>query len=225
VPTDPYVPLTLDEEPRQEPNLAPGSHMPPSGSWRADRPGDLGAIQPKGALLGSPGPNVGYALTLAKRAAARLNLEPHEHAEDAIAVIAELAMKRASTFGRAPTSEDIEFAMDLLGYQGEVSDEVRQWRPDIVREAAHDYVVRRAVVDTVSPGLLRLPISELPENLALVREAMARAAEEAAEAEAGEAIGLDDIDAGEDHPEDQPTEDRDGDVPSDVVSDPAIDPA
>ena len=37
----------------------PGSHMPPSGSWRADRPGDLGAIQPKGALLGSPGPNVG----------------------------------------------------------------------------------------------------------------------------------------------------------------------
>ena len=225
MPTDPYVPLTRDVEPRQEVNLAPGSHMPPSGSWRADRPGDLGAIQPKGALLGSPGPNVGFGLTLAKRASDRLNLEPHEHAEDAIAVVAEIAMKRASTFGRAPTSIDVDFAMDLLGYRGEVSDEVREWRPNIVRAAAHDYVVRRAVVDTVSPGLLRLPIAELPENLALVREAMARAAEEAAEADAGEAVGLADIDAGEDHPDDQPTEDRDGDVPDDAVSDPAIDPA
>ncbi len=225
MPTDPYVPLTQDVEPRQEVNLAPGSHMPASGSWRANRPGDLGAIQPKGALLGSPGPNVGFGLTLANRAADRLNLEPHEHAEDATAVIAEIAMKRASTFGRAPTTIDIDFAMELLGYQGEVSDEVREWRPNIVRDAAHDYVVRRAVVDTVSPGLLRLPIVELPDNLALVREAMARAAEEAAEADAGEAIGLADIDAGEDHPEDHPTEDRDGDVPDDVVSDPAIDPA
>jgi len=176
MPTDPFVPATLDEEPRQEVNLAPGSHMPPSGSWRADRPGDLGAIQPKGALLGSPGPNVGFALTLAKRARERLKLEAHESAEDAIEVVAAIAMKRAATFGRAPTVVDVDFAMELLGYLGDAPEDVRAWRPDVVRAAHHDYVVRRAVVDTVSSGLLRLPISELPEHLAIVREAMARAA-------------------------------------------------
>jgi hypothetical protein len=197
VPTDPFVPAVLDEEPRQEPNLAPGSHMPPSGSWRADRPGDLGAIQPKGALLGNPGPNVGYALTLANRARDRLRLESGESADDALAIIAALAMKRSATFGRAPTVNDVDFAMELLGYQGDAPEDVRVWRPDVVREAAHDYVVRRAVVDTVGTGLLRLPISELPENLALVREAMARAAEEAAAADEGIDVDLgepDDVD-------------------------------
>ncbi len=199
MPTDPYVPLTLDEEPRQETNLAPGSHMPPSGSWRANRPGELGALQPKGALLGSPGPNVGYALTLANRARDRMQLEPHERSDDAIAVVAAIAMKRAATFGRAPTITDVDFAMELLGYHGDAPEDVRSWRPDVVRAAAHDYVVCRAVVDTVSTGLLRLPPSELPEHLAIVREAMARAAEEAAAAEEGEAV-----DIGEGDPDDEP---------------------
>ncbi len=198
MPTDPYVPVTLDEEPRQEPNLAPGSHMPPSGSWRADRPGDLGPIQPKGPFLGSPGPNVGYALTLVNRAKDRFKLEAHESADDAGAVVSELAMKRAATFGRAPTVNDVDFAMELLGYRGDVPADVKDWRPDVIREAAHDYSVRRAVVDTVSSGLLRLPIAELPEHLAKVREAMARAAEEAALAEGGENVDLADVDVGED---------------------------
>ena len=48
MPTDPFVPPNLDDEPRQEPNLAPGVHMPPAKSWRADRPGDLEAGQPTG---------------------------------------------------------------------------------------------------------------------------------------------------------------------------------
>jgi hypothetical protein len=206
VPIDPYVPLTLDEEPRQEPNLAPGSHMPPSGSWRADRPGDLGA------LLGSPGPNVGYALTLANRAKDRLNLEPHESASDAVEVVAAIAMKRAATFGRAPTVNDVDFAMELLGYRGDAPEDVREWRPDVVRAAHHDYVVRRAVVDTVSSGLLRLPIAELPEHLAIVREAMARAAEEAAAADDGEDVDLGELDEEE-------AEDRTGENPDDVDPD------
>jgi hypothetical protein len=222
VPTDPFVPAVLDEEPRQEPNLAPGSHMPPSGSWRADRPGDLGAIQPKGALLGNPGPNVGYAMTLANRARDRLRLEPGESAEDALAIIAALAMKRSATFGRAPTVNDVDFAMELLGYQGDAPEDVRAWRPDVVREAAHDYVVRRAVVDTVGAGLLRLPISELPENLAIVREAMARAAEEAAAADEGVDVDLgelDDVDVeGEWSGQDQPPE---GEAAPDATADPA----
>jgi hypothetical protein len=195
MPTDPYVPAALDEAPRQEVNLAPGSHMPPSRSWKADRPGDLGAMQPKGSLLGSPGPNVGYALRLANRCRDRMKLEPHEEIDDAIAVVAAIAMKRAATFGRAPTVNDVDFAMELLGYRGDAPEDVRKWRPGVVRAASHDYTVRRAVVDTVSTGLLRLPISELPEHLAIVREAMARAAEEAEAAEVGEEVDVGELEA------------------------------
>jgi hypothetical protein len=190
MPTDPYVPVTLDEEPRQEPNLAPGVHMPPPRGWRADRPGDLGAIQPKGAMLGSPGPNVGYALRLVDRARSRMKLEPNEHAEDAAAVVAAIAMKRASTFGRGPTVNDVDFALELLGYAGDAPEDVRGWRPDVIRAAGHDYSVRRAIVDTVGTGLLRLPISDLPEHLAKVRDAMARAAQEAEAAEVGEPVDI-----------------------------------
>ena len=117
-----------------------------------------------------------------------MQLEPAEHMNDAIAVVAAIAMKRAATFGRAPTTIDVDFALELLGYLGDVPDDVRSWRPEVVREAAHDYAVRRAIVDTVSSGLLRLPIAELPEHLAIVREAMARAASETEAAAAGEAV-------------------------------------
>ena len=65
---------------------AAGVALPPANDWRSDRPGDLGPDQPEGALFGRPGPNVGYAYTLAQRAKDRLRLGPFEHADDAIAV-------------------------------------------------------------------------------------------------------------------------------------------
>jgi hypothetical protein len=173
VPTDPFVPVPLDELPRQQQNLAPGVHMPPARPWEADRPGDFRARQPAGPLTGSPGPNVGFALTLARRARDRFRLEPGERVGDAVAVVAELAMKRAATFGRAPTKQDVDFAIELLGYAGAAPEDVRRWRPRLVRGAEHEYVVRRAIVDTVSPSLLRLSLQELPGQLAMVRAAMA----------------------------------------------------
>ena len=51
MPTDPFVAPTVDEEPRQEPNLAPGVQMPPSKAWRADRPADLTGGQPAGPAV------------------------------------------------------------------------------------------------------------------------------------------------------------------------------
>jgi hypothetical protein len=173
VPTDPYVPTPSDEKPRQKQNFAAGVHMPPARGWRANRPGDDATTLPIGGLSGSPGPNVGFALTLARRARDRFRLEPGEHAEDAIAVVAELAMKRAATFGRAPTALDVDFATEILGYSGAASAEVREWRPVLVRGADHDYVVRRGIADTVSASFLRLTITELPEHLERVRASMA----------------------------------------------------
>ena len=97
-------PVRARRRPRQQQNLAPGVHMPPARAWRADRPGDLVAGQPAGDRCSArPGPNVGYALSLARRALATgFRLAPHEHVDDAVAVVAEIAMKRAATFGRAP---------------------------------------------------------------------------------------------------------------------------
>src|SRR5450432_2736078 len=107
MPTDPYVPSEIGDRPRQQQNLPPGVAVPPARDWRADRPGDLTAAPGSGALMGRPGPNVGYAYTLAARARSRLRLSVHEHAEDVIAVLAEIGGKRAALFGRAPVIGDI----------------------------------------------------------------------------------------------------------------------
>jgi hypothetical protein len=85
-------------------------------------------------------------------------------------------MKRAATFGRAPTILDVDFAIELLGYAGAAPEDVRRWRPGVVRGAEHDYVVRRAIADTVSTSLLRVSLQNLPEHLAAVRAAIASGA-------------------------------------------------
>ena len=156
MPTDPYVPRKLEDEPRQLPNLAPGVKIPPAKSWRANRPGDLPAGQPHGKLLGSPGPNVGYALTLANRGRDKLTLAPHEHPDDAIAVVAELAMKRAASYGRAPVMADVDVARTLLGYMGDAPEDFAQWRAHAVHGAHHHYDVRRAIVDAAPLDVIRL---------------------------------------------------------------------
>ncbi|MFN8025850.1 MAG: hypothetical protein U0W40_05675 [Acidimicrobiia bacterium] len=157
MPTDPFVAPTLDDAPRNEPNLAPGVHLPASRPWTADRPGDLTGGQPTGTLLGRPGPNVGFAMTLAHRARERMALGSHEPADDAVAVVAELAMKRASSYGRGPTTGDVDLAMTILGYQGECDASFADWRAHAVHGAHHEYGPRRRLVDAVPEDALRTP--------------------------------------------------------------------
>ncbi|HSO94729.1 MAG TPA: hypothetical protein VLV81_01670 [Acidimicrobiia bacterium] len=159
---DPFVAPTLDDTPRQQPNLAPGVHMPAARPWRPDRPGDVVAYgQPHGKLLGDPGPNIGYALTLALRLHDKVQLAPTEHLDDAIAVVSELAMKRAASYGRAPVMADLEAAALILGYLGGCDPDDALWRVEAVTEAAHDYPARRAVCDAVDLDALRLAPSVL----------------------------------------------------------------
>jgi len=172
VPTDPFVPERLEDEPRQEPNLPPGVKMPPARSWVANRPGDIPAGWPSGKLLGSPGPNVGYALTLANRARDRFVLAPHEHPEDAIAVVAEIAMRRAALFGRAQVMPDVEFGMRIMGYTGDVASDFVDWRVRAVKDVHHDYYERRALVDAIPVDILRLVPAALPAHLPEARDAL-----------------------------------------------------
>jgi len=176
VSTDPFVPETLDTEPRQLPNLPPGVHLPPASPWRATRPGDLAGGQPHGVLLGSPGPDVGYARLLVERRRDRMALAPGEHRHDAEAVVAELAMRRAASFGRAPVLADVDIALELLGYSGDAPG----WRSRLVDEAAHDYARRRRVVDAVPIEVLRLPHERLGAEFAGVHVALDELADELA---------------------------------------------
>lgn len=166
MPTDPFVPADPEASPRQQQNLPPGVALPPPRHWIADRPGDLPPGQPRGALLGAPGPNAGYAYTLAERAADRLQLAPHEDLHDVIPVVAEIAGKRAALFGRAPVIHDVDVASGLLGYDGTADRDFAEVRRLIVHDAGHDYTRRRSIVDTVPEQLLRMSIDDLDASIA-----------------------------------------------------------
>ncbi len=156
----PYVATRTADEPRTE--LGP----PPARAWRADRPGELGASQPSGAMLGSPGPDLGYVLSLLVRFRDRLQLDPLEHSADVEAVAAEIAMRRASGFGRAPTSTDLEVGFTILGVLGMSNPEQVAWRRPLVHDAAHHYEPRRATVDAVDPAVLRLSLETVRSRAA-----------------------------------------------------------
>ena len=172
MPTDPFVASTLDDRPRQERNLAPGSSVPPARGWRGGRPGELGAEQPSGLLLGQPGPNVGYALTLTERRRGQLVLGPHESAADAVAAVAEVAMARAASYGRAPVSPDVECAATALGYDGRADDAFVQWRARALHGAGHEYTVRRELCAAVPLDQLRLTPAALAARATEVRAAV-----------------------------------------------------
>jgi hypothetical protein len=177
MPTDPFVADRLDDEPRQLPNLPPGVTLPPARGWRADRPGDLvDGVQPRGALLGSPGPNIGYALLLTRRVAETFDRSALEHGEDVEAVVAALAMKRAASFGRAPVAADIECGALVLGYVGSPSPEFVELRAEAVDDAHHDYEAVRTICDAVPLEVLRLAPGALASRAGEVQTALLESA-------------------------------------------------
>jgi hypothetical protein len=127
-------------------------------------------------MLGAPGPNIGYALALVERARDRIALAPHEHGADAAAVIGELAMKRAASYGRAPVITDIEVAMLLLGYQGGIDPEDAKWRVGAVEGAHESYPRRRALCDAVDLDVLRMAPSAIVPRVTELRAAIRSAA-------------------------------------------------
>jgi len=167
--TDPFVSSPLADKPRPDRNMSSGVSVAPSKGWHSDRPGDLRGPQPEGGLLGTPGPNVGYALTLCNRVAGRFQLSASEHREDAVAVVSEIAMRRAAAYGRGPVTADVELAATVLGYLGGASDAFVEWRALAVHHAAHDYPTRRLVVDAVPDDVLRVKAGDLAGRLESVR--------------------------------------------------------
>jgi hypothetical protein len=133
--------------------------------WLADRPGEITSSQPRGARLGSPGPDQGYIYVLARRFEGKLQLASDEHEADAIAGCIGVALKRASLFGRAPVLHDLTVALTVWGYLGDASPDLIAFRQPLFEEVAnpHHYPEQRKVVDLVPDDVLRMSPEELAE--------------------------------------------------------------
>ena len=128
-----------------------------AGSWIADRPGDFGGLQPTGDRLGTPGPDAGYALTLAEHLRGELVLGSGEHADDALAAAGAVGMKRAALFGRAPVIHDVRVGLAVWGFLWDAADELVELRRPLLEEVhhPHHYAKLRDAVDLVPDDVLR----------------------------------------------------------------------
>jgi hypothetical protein len=141
--------------------------------WTTSRPSELrGTRAPVGAFLGSPGPDQGFALKLARRFEDRLVLAAGEHAEDAIAGCTAVAMRRAATYGRAPVIHDLTLAFTLFGFLPGAPADLVAAREPLFRSASHHYQAQRAIADCVPETTLRLTPERVAERLASWRDLM-----------------------------------------------------
>jgi len=149
---DPYVPTRPEDAPRR--SIA----VPPAQGWRADRPGDIDPAAGsgrKGVLFGTPGPDSGYALTLAERFHDRITAFPPETVHDAETIGAQVAMRRGGLFGRAPIATDVELGLTLFGWLGDAPPELVEWRRLAVAGVGHDYARRIGLVEAIPEWVVR----------------------------------------------------------------------
>ena len=109
------------------------------------------------------GPDQGYIHTIAKRFKGQLTLAPGEHEADALAGCAQVALKRASLFTRAPVVHDMRVALTIWGYLGDAQPDQVEARHQRFAGVAHshDPKAHYVVVDGVPDDLLRKTPDEI----------------------------------------------------------------
>ena len=118
-----FVPIAEADQVR------PARHLHVPEIWVADRPAELvGPTMRKGANLGTPGPDSGFALRLSHRFEDQLQLGDGESAHDVLLGVALVASKRAALFGRAPCVYDVRLALNLWGFLDDAPADVRATR-------------------------------------------------------------------------------------------------
>jgi hypothetical protein len=141
------------------------SHEAIPDAWTPGRPGELVGRQPSGNGLGSQGPDQGYGLLLANRFRDRLCLVDGEEIEDALRGCLNIALRRASIYGRAPVIHDFTMAFTLWGFLDAVAPAelvaLRRRVFEGVGNVVHHYAEGRAVADRVPELTLR----QTPESL------------------------------------------------------------
>ena len=168
-----FVPMTLGDRVRT------ADVLPIPDRWEATRPGELEGLRPpEGRSFGSTGPDQGFALKLAKRFRDRLELQPGEHAADAISGCVGVALRRAARFGRAPVIYDLELAFTLFGFLGGAPPELLEFRRPFFDAASHDYWDQRDIADLVRDETLALSPADVRANLADWRSMLVELVEE-----------------------------------------------
>ena len=146
-----FVPIAEADQVR------PARHLHVPRSWTTSRPAELAVPgMPRGPIVGTPGPDSGFALRLARRFEHDLRLHEGESEHDVLLGTALVAAKRAALFGRAPSIYDVQLALNLWDFldDGAPSDLVARRRAAF-SSVAHDYVAQRALVDSVDETTLR----------------------------------------------------------------------
>src|SRR4051794_18397879 len=85
-------------------------------AWKPDRPAEIEGRQPEGMRLGYQGPDQGYAFTLGERFRGRIHAGDGVSVDDALRGSLNIALRRASLFGRAPVVHDISLACAIWGW-------------------------------------------------------------------------------------------------------------
>jgi len=129
----------------------------------AQRPGDLIGEQPVGERFGTPGPDQGYTIKLAKMFHDRLHLGTLG-LDDVVAGCVAVANKRAGLYGRGPVVHDLTSAFTLWGFLDDSPDqELVELRERLFPQvaSAHHYPERREIVDLVPAESLERPHAEI----------------------------------------------------------------
>jgi hypothetical protein len=152
-----FVPITEADQVRG------ARHLSVPTKWVADRPADLaGPIRPTGISYGTPGPDQGFALRVARRFEHRLSLTAGEDVEDVLHGGAILASKRAGLLGRAPCVYDLDAVFALFGFLvPDPPEGLVVLRRQLFASASRDYVVQRSLVDSVPDATLLLSAEQL----------------------------------------------------------------
>jgi hypothetical protein len=162
-----HVPTNLTEAPRRGLDLpAPDTWLPPDETHLGPRPAELGPAQPRGDGLGSPGPDQGFALRLARQFEGKLSLAEGEREADALAGAVFVALKRASLFGRAPVIHDLRVALTVWGFLDSAAPrELVEARRHLFEGAHswHHYVDQRKISDAVPESTLRMTPDQVAE--------------------------------------------------------------
>jgi hypothetical protein len=150
-----FVPIAEADQVR------PARHLHVPGAWTTSRPAELAVpIPARGRGTGTPGPDSGFALRLAKRFEHDLRLDAGESEHDVVLGVALIASKRAALFGRAPSIYDVRLALNLWGFLDDASDDLKAKRRVAFSGVGHDYVVQRELVDGIPEESLRLKPEE-----------------------------------------------------------------
>ena len=160
-----FVPIVEADQVRRAYQL----HVP--NIWTQSRPSELrGTSAPAGVRLGTPGPDQGFALKLARRFEDRLVLPSGESAADAIAGCTAVAMRRSARFGRAPVIHDLTFAFTLWGFLSGAPADLVEARGPLFRSASHLYQAQRTIAGCVPDQTLRLTPEVVAERIGEWRE-------------------------------------------------------